>query len=82
MTMYAPKYCSREAAFYTIIASIVVLVAWMFVPAVRILPHVIYAEWIVCSGMFLGISALSHNSIQVEDMEMEKEKAVTAPAQH
>ena len=82
MTMYAPKYCAKEAAFYTIIASIVVLVAWMFVPAVRILPHVIYAEWIVCGGMFLGISALSHNTIKVEGMEMEKEKTVTVPAQH
>lgn len=82
MTMYAPQYCAKEAAFYTIIASIVVLVAWMFVPAVRILPHVIYAEWIVCGGMFLGISALSHNTIKVEGMEMEKEKTVTVPAQH
>ena len=81
MTMYAPKYCAKEAAFYTIIASIVVLVAWMFVPAVRILPHVIYAEWIVCGGMFLGISALSHHSIAVEDLEEEK-KRVTVPAQH
>ena len=51
-------------------------------PAVRILPHVIYAEWIVCGGMFLGISALSHNTIKVEGMEMEKEKTVTVPAQH
>lgn len=81
MTMYAPKYCSREAAFYTIVGSVIVLVAWMFVPAVRVLPHVIYAEWIVCAGIFLGVSALSHNSIPVDNVEVEKQP-VTAPGQH
>lgn len=59
MTMYAPQYCSRQAAFYTIMASIIVLVAWMFVPAVRVLPHVIYAEWIVCGLTFCGVSLVS-----------------------
>ena len=63
MTMYAPKACSRPAAFYTILASIIVLVAWMFVPAVRVLPHVIYAEWIVCMAVFCGVSALCHAPI-------------------
>ncbi len=66
MTMYAPKYCARQAAFYTIMASIIVLVAWMFVPAVRILPHVIYAEWIVCSLTFCGISLVSNKAIAKE----------------
>ena len=81
MTMYAPKYCSRQAAFYTILASIIVLVAWMFVPAVRVLPHVIYAEWIVCAVTFCGISFVSKKAIATDGL-VEETKPVGAPAQH
>ena len=78
MTMYAPAYCSRQAAFYTIMASIIVLVAWMVIPAVRVLPHVIYAEWIVCSVTFCGISLVSKKSISTDGLA----EKVSAPAQH
>ena len=78
MTMYAPAYCSRQAAFYTIMASIIVLIAWMVIPAVRILPHVIYAEWIVCSVTFCGISLVSKKAISTEGLA----EKVSAPAQH
>ena len=78
MTMYAPAYCSRQAAFYTIMASTIVLVAWMVIPAVRVLPHVIYAEWIVCSVTFCGISLVSKKSISTDGLA----EKVSAPAQH
>lgn len=78
MTMYAPAYCSRQAAFYTIMASIIVFVAWMVIPAVRVLPHVIYAEWIVCSVTFCGISLVSKKSISTDGLA----EKVSAPAQH
>lgn len=74
MTMYAPQYCSRQAAFYTIMASIIVLVAWMFVPAVRVLPHVIYAEWIVCGLTFCGVSLVYKKAI-AKDSLLEKATA-------
>lgn len=74
MTMYAPQYCSHQAAFYTIMASIIVLVAWMFVPAVRVLPHVIYAEWIVCGLTFCGVSLVSKKAI-AKDSLLEKATA-------
>ena len=57
MTLFAPKYCSRIGAFYTLVAAVVTLLAWNFVPAVRIVPHVIYLEWIVCSITF-GVCTL------------------------
>lgn len=86
MTMYAPQYCSRDAAFYTIIVSVVVLVAWMFVPAVRFLPHVIYAEWLLCGITFLGVSFATRSShaIDVEGVRaMQRgDKHAAAPAQH
>ena len=36
----------------------------MLVPAVRILPHVIYAEWIVCALTFGGISLIERKPIR------------------
>jgi len=84
MTLYAPKLCSRESAFYTIIASIIVLIAWMMFPSVRILPHVIYMEWIVCGGVFLGTSALVRNPIKEdENLRFAKEDVMdTVSANH
>ena len=79
MTMYAPKYCAKQAAFWTILASIIVLVAWMLIPAVRILPHVIYAEWLVCGVTFCGISLVSKKAISTEGLI---EEASRVPAQH
>lgn len=81
MTMYAPKHCARPAAFWTILASIIVLLAWMYVPAVRVLPHVIYAEWLVCLVVFNGVSVLCHAPIAEVEYE-QVDKAGTVPAQH
>ncbi|WP_101913336.1 sodium:solute symporter family protein [Megasphaera vaginalis (ex Bordigoni et al. 2020)] len=82
MTMYAPKYCSRHAAFYTIVTSVVVLAAWMAFPAVRILPHVIYAEWLACGSVFIGISACSQRAIKGDAPELDVEAVEMTPAQH
>lgn len=87
MTMYVPQYCSRDAAFYTLIVGIIVLVAWMVIPAVRVLPHVIYAEWILCSITFVGISLATRrvhaiDVAGVRALEKGEEQPSAVPAQH
>lgn len=52
-TLFAPRLCRRNSAFYTILTGVAVLIVWQAVPAVRIFPHVIYLEWIACLGAFL-----------------------------
>ncbi|MDU2064598.1 MAG: sodium:solute symporter family protein [Sporomusaceae bacterium] len=52
-TLFAPGFCRKNSAFNTILAGVIVLVLWQFVPAVRIFPHVIYLEWVTCVGVFL-----------------------------
>lgn len=52
-TLFAPRLCRRSSAFYTIITGLVVLILWQTIPAVRIVPHVIYLEWLACLGAFL-----------------------------
>ncbi len=52
-TTFVPSICRKSSAFNTAVGGILVIVLWQLIPAVRILPHVIYAEWIVCLIIFL-----------------------------
>lgn len=54
-TMFAPKLCKQNSAFYTIVISLVTLIAWQFIPAIRIFPHVIYLEWLTCLATFVFV---------------------------
>ena len=67
MTLFAPKYCSHIGAFYTLVAAVVTLLIWNFVPAVRIVPHVIYLEWIVCSITFGVCTSISKQAIATDE---------------
>lgn len=61
VALYTPKFVSRAAGFWTMLAGIIVLFVWQIMPAVRVLPHVIYAEWIVCSLVYFLIAKLHKN---------------------
>ncbi|AKL95867.1 sodium/proline symporter PutP [Clostridium aceticum] len=62
-TVFAPGLCRKNSAFYTILVGIIVLVLWQFVPAIRVVPHVIYLEWIVCLITFLIIPMFDKNPV-------------------
>ena len=47
-TIYAPGLCRKNTAFWTTLVGIAGLVAWTFIPSIRIFPHVIYFEWVIC----------------------------------
>lgn len=51
-TLFAPSLCRRNSAFYTIMTGVVVLVLWQTTPGIRIVPHVIYLEWLACLATF------------------------------
>lgn len=67
MTLFAPQYCSKISAFYTLIAAVITLLAWNFVPATHIVPHVIYLEWLVCVVTFGVCSILGKQPIAADD---------------
>lgn len=52
-TVFLPKLCRKNSAFNTTLVGLAILVLWQFIPAIRILPHVIYLEWIACVSTFL-----------------------------
>ena len=63
-TLFAPSICRKNSAFNTGLAGIIVLILWQAVPAVRVVPHVIYAEWIVCLAVFLITPLFDSRSIK------------------
>ncbi|HUT13173.1 MAG TPA: sodium:solute symporter family protein [Thermoguttaceae bacterium] len=64
-TFYAPRLCRAGSAFWTILAGIAVMALWQLVPAVRVVPHVIYMEWIVCVAVFLAVMRFDTRRIRV-----------------
>lgn len=48
VALFFPRYACKAAGFNTMLVGLLVLIAWQLVPAVRVLPHVIYLEWIAC----------------------------------
>ncbi len=57
VALFFPKYACKAAGFNTMLVGLLVLVAWQLVPAIRVLPHVIYLEWIACSLTY-GLTAI------------------------
>lgn len=53
-TIFAPSICRKNSAFNTGLAGMIVIALWQLVPAIRVVPHVIYMEWIVCLIVFLA----------------------------
>lgn len=62
-TLFAPGFCRRNSAFYTILTGVTVLVLWQTTPAVHIFPHVIYLEWLACLGTFFLTYVLDRKPI-------------------
>lgn len=50
--LYAPQFCKKGSAFWTLLAGIVFLTLWQFVPTIRIVPHPVYLAWPVSLTAF------------------------------
>ncbi len=45
------------------------MIAWQTVPAIRLFPHVIYMEWVVCATVFLLVYLLDSAPIKVVTLD-------------
>lgn len=59
VALFMPKYASKQAGFWTLLAGFVLLVLWKICPAVRIFPNVIYMEWLVCIVTYFVVALIS-----------------------
>jgi SSS family solute:Na+ symporter len=55
--VYCPKLIKKAAGFWLILASLVLWLLWTFFHSLRVLPALIYAEWLVC-GLILVAFAI------------------------
>lgn len=62
-TLYFPSICRKSSGFYTLLAGLLTLFIWQLFPTVRILPHLIYAEWLVCISVFTLVAIFDKNKI-------------------
>lgn len=66
-TLFAPQLCRRSSAFWTFVTAVITLIAWKYIPEVRIFPHVVFAEWIVCTVTYLAVYVLDSHIIEAEN---------------
>lgn len=63
-TVFAPGLCRRSSAFWTTLVGLVGIVVWEFVPALHVLSHVIYFEWLICIAAFLLVAVIDKTPIK------------------
>lgn len=66
-TMFAPRFCRRNSAFYTTLAGMAVLALWELIPGIRIFAHPIYMEWLVCLIVFFGVALVDNEPVTAAD---------------
>lgn len=72
-TVFAPNLCRKSSAFYTTLVGMAGLLVWEFVPALHVLKHPIYFEWMICVGTFLLTAVLDKAPIKIPELIQEKE---------
>ena len=67
-TIFMPSVCRKSSAFYTTLAGLIAIVVWQFVPALHVLQHVIYFEWLVCIIVFLLVAVIDQRPIKTPEL--------------
>lgn len=76
-TIFLPKLCRKNSAFFTTLTGIITLFLWQLVPSIRVFPHVIFMEWVVCLATFLLVAVFDKESLKSAD-KTKNEKIVIA----
>lgn len=66
-TMFCPSLCRKNTAFWTTLVGIIGLFAWQLCPAIRVFPHVIYFEWIICIITLLLVRIIDKTPITLPE---------------
>ncbi len=67
-TMFAPKYCRKSSAFWSVLIGMILLLIWQFVPSIRIVPHAIYLAWPVTLFTFFAVYFLDKRPAKIPQM--------------
>ena len=72
-TIFWPEVCRRSSAFYTTLAGLLGIVVWEFCPALHVLQHVIYFEWLLCIAVFFLVAFIDQRPIKTPELVEEGE---------
>ena len=64
-----PVPVPQNTAFWTTLAGIAGLILWQLCPAVRLLPHVIYFEWVICIITLLIVRLVDKTPIKMPELK-------------
>lgn len=59
VALFFPKYTCKAAGFWTLLTGFLAVLAWQLLPQVRIVPNVIYLEWIVCVVTYVVVALIA-----------------------
>lgn len=68
IALFFPKYTSKAAGFWSLLAGLVMLILWQVMPQVRIFNNVIYMEWFVCLLTYVVVAVVSPAKKTVENV--------------
>lgn len=57
--LFAPSFCRKSSAFWVFSSAILLMILWQLFPQVRFVSQLIYAEWLVCTAVFLAVAVLT-----------------------
>ena len=64
-TVFAPSLCRKNSAFITTVVGLVGIVAWEFVPVLKVVfQQVIYMEWVICLVAFFLVTIFDKQPIK------------------
>ncbi|MBU1627354.1 sodium:solute symporter family protein [bacterium] len=52
MTIFLPSLCRKSSATWTLLATMIALACWLFLPSLRIFPDAIYFTWVINFAVF------------------------------
>lgn len=72
-TIFVPKLCRKNSAFYTTLVGLAAILVWEICPALHVLQHVIYFEWLACVATFLLVAVIDKTPIKIPELVEEGE---------
>ena len=72
-TIFVPKLCRKNSAFYTTLVGLAAILVWEICPALHFLQHVIYFEWLACVATFLLVAVIDKTPIKIPELVEEGE---------
>jgi SSS family solute:Na+ symporter len=75
--IYFPKILKKAAGFWLVLTSLILWLLWTFFPSLRVMPALIYAEWLVCALILVGFGIFAKEPAgNIFETPIDREEAI------